>query len=39
LVQLLAAKDQHPQARARRRVEPQEAIAAYQAGAALTKLY
>jgi len=37
LAQLLAAKDQHPQTRERRRAAPHEAIAAYRAGAALTK--
>jgi hypothetical protein len=35
LAQLLAMKDQHPQTRERRRVEPSEAIAAYRATAAL----
>jgi hypothetical protein len=37
LAQLLAVKDQHPQTRERRRAAPHEAIAAYRAGAALTK--
>jgi hypothetical protein len=37
LAQLLAIKDQHPQTRARRRAEPNEAIAAYRATAALTR--
>ena len=36
LAQLLAMKDQHPQTRERRRAEPQEALAAYRAAAALT---
>jgi hypothetical protein len=35
LAQLLAVKDQHPQTRARRRVAPHEAIAAYRAAAGL----
>src|SRR5690348_6413453 len=33
---LLAVKDQHPQTRERRRAEPNEALAAYRATAALT---
>ncbi|MGA2565579.1 MAG: hypothetical protein ABSF41_01995 [Pseudolabrys sp.] len=37
LAQLLAIKDQHPQTRARRRAEPDEALAAYRATAALTR--
>ena len=37
LAQLLAIKDQHPQTRARRRVELDEALAAYRATAALTR--
>ena len=36
LAHLIATKDQLPQTRERRRVEPAEAIAAYRAGAALT---
>jgi hypothetical protein len=36
LAQLLAAKDLHPQACGRRRAAPDEAIAAYRDGAALT---
>ncbi|MGH6664388.1 MAG: hypothetical protein ACREB2_05735 [Pseudolabrys sp.] len=36
LAQLIAIKDQHPQTRERRRVEPHEAAAAYRATAALT---
>jgi len=36
IAQLLAMKDQHPQTRERRRAEPQEALAAYRATAALT---
>ncbi len=36
LAHLVAAKDQHPQTRARRRAAPHEAIAAYRAAAALT---
>ena len=37
LAQLLAMKDQHPQTRERRRAEPDEALAAYRATAALTR--
>jgi hypothetical protein len=37
LAQLLAIKDQHPQTRTRRRAEPDEALAAYRATAALTR--
>jgi len=37
LAQLIAMKDQHPQTRARRRAEPNEALAAYRATAALTR--
>ena len=37
LAQLLAMKDQHPQTRERRRAEPDEALAAYRAAAALTR--
>jgi len=37
LAHLLAVKDQHAQTRERRRAEPQEAIAAYRATAALAK--
>jgi hypothetical protein len=37
LAQLLAAKDQHPQTRARRRAAPHEAIAAYRSVAGLTR--
>ena len=37
LAQLIAMKDQHPQARERRRAEPNEALAAYRAAAALTR--
>jgi hypothetical protein len=37
LAQLLAAKHHHPQARARRRAEPGEAVAAYRAAAALAR--
>jgi hypothetical protein len=36
LAQLIATKDQHAQTRSRRRAEPHEAIAAYQAVAGLT---
>jgi hypothetical protein len=36
LAHLLAVKDQHPQTRERRRAEPDEALAAYRATAALT---
>jgi hypothetical protein len=36
LAQLLATRDQHPQTRTYRRAEPHEALAAYQATAALT---
>ncbi|HEY1473541.1 MAG TPA: hypothetical protein VGF53_05610 [Pseudolabrys sp.] len=36
IAQLLAVKDQHPQTRERRRAEPDEALAAYRAAAALT---
>ncbi len=36
LAQLLAIKDQHPQTRERRRADPEVAIAAYRATAALT---
>jgi hypothetical protein len=36
LAQLIAMKDQHPQTRERRRAEPDEAIAAYRATAAIT---
>jgi hypothetical protein len=35
LAQLLATKGQYPQTRERRRVEPQEALSAYRAAAAL----
>jgi len=38
VAQLLAVKDQHPQTRERRRAEPNEALAAYRAAAALTHL-
>jgi len=34
---LLAVKDQHPQTRERRRAEPNDALAAYRATAALTQ--
>jgi hypothetical protein len=37
LAHLLAAKDQHPQTRERRRAEPTEALAAYRAAVALTR--
>jgi hypothetical protein len=37
LAHLLAVKDQHAQTRERRRVAPQEAIAAYRAAARLTE--
>lgn len=37
LAQLIAVKDQHPQARERRRAEPREALAAYASTAALTR--
>ena len=37
LAQLIATKGQHPQTRARRRAEPDEAIAAYRATASLTR--
>jgi hypothetical protein len=37
LAQLIAAKDQHPQTRERRRAEPQEALAAYTSIAVLTR--
>jgi len=37
LTHLLAVRDQHAQTRERRRAEPREAIAAYQAAAALLK--
>jgi hypothetical protein len=37
LAQLLAMRDQHPQTRERRRAEPDEALAAYRATAALTR--
>lgn len=37
LAQLLAIKDQHPQARERRRAEPNQARAAYRATVALTR--
>jgi len=37
LAHLLAVRDQHAQTRERRRAEPHEAIAAYQAAAALIK--
>ena len=37
LAQLLAMRDQHPQTRARRRAEPDVAIAAYRSAAALTQ--
>jgi hypothetical protein len=33
---MIATKDQHPQSRERRRAEPDEALAAYRATAALT---
>jgi hypothetical protein len=36
LAQLIASRDQHAQARSRRRADPHEAIAAYRAGAGLT---
>jgi hypothetical protein len=36
LAQLIATREQHPQTRERRRAEPAEAVAAYQANAALT---
>jgi hypothetical protein len=36
LAHLIAVKDQHPQTRERRRAEPNEALAAYRATAALT---
>ncbi|HEY7229583.1 MAG TPA: hypothetical protein VH558_04355 [Pseudolabrys sp.] len=35
LAQLVATKDQHPQTRERRRAEPNDALAAYRAAAAL----
>lgn len=35
VAQLIANRDQHPQTRARRRAEPDEALAAYRATAAL----
>lgn len=37
LAHLLAGKDQHAQTRERRRVAPQEAVAAYRATAGLTR--
>jgi len=37
LAQMLATKDKHPQTRQRRRVAPEEGIAAYQATFALTR--
>ncbi len=37
LAHLLAAKDQHPQTRERRRAEPDDALAAYRATVALTR--
>jgi len=37
LAQLLATKDQHPQARERRRAEPNEALAAYRSTVTLTR--
>jgi hypothetical protein len=37
LAHLLAMKDQHPQTRERRRADPDEALAAYCATAALTR--
>lgn len=37
LAHLIATKAQHPQTRARRRAEPQEALAAYRAVAALVR--
>lgn len=37
LAQLIATKEQHPQTRERRRAAPEEAAAAYRAGAALAK--
>ena len=36
VAQLVATKDQHPQTRERRRAEPNDALAAYRAVAALT---
>jgi hypothetical protein len=36
LTQLLAIRDQHPQTRERRRAEPNAALAAYRASAAMT---
>ena len=36
LAHLIATKDQHPQTRERRRAEPNEALAAYRAAAALS---
>ena len=36
LAHLLAMRDQHPQTRERRRAEPNEALSAYRAAAALT---
>jgi hypothetical protein len=38
LAHLLAMKDQHPQTRERRRAEPDDALAAYRATAALMRL-
>jgi hypothetical protein len=36
VAQLVATKDQHPQTRERRRADPNDALAAYRATAALT---
>jgi len=36
VAQLVATKDQHPQTRERRRADPRDALAAYQAAASLT---
>ena len=36
VAQLVATKDQHPQTRERRRADPHDAVAAYQAAAVLT---